>query len=221
MRKNILCKTGEIYHIYNRGTDKRIIFEDRGDYLRFLDGLKYFNSVKNIQSLYAISFANKINQISDPVVDILAYNLLPNHFHLVVRQRVDDGISKFMKAVGGGYSAYFNAKYDRSGSLFQGRFKRKHIDNENYLTSILAYVHQNHLVHQLRDPVPKSSIQELKNGQAMNGLNILHAEALSFIGGSCKQYDTYSQDILGETIEARNRERNNRQKSELVDILIE
>ena len=81
------------------------------------------------------------------LVDILAYCLNPNHYHLVLRQRIDKGIEKFMQKVGTGYTNYFNAKYERSGALFQGRFKASHIDSDEYLLHVLAYVDANSSVH--------------------------------------------------------------------------
>ena len=77
------------------------------------------------------------------LVDILAYCLIPNHFHLVLRQKSKDGITKFMNRIGTAYSMYFNTKYRHSGVLFQGRFKSVHIDSEQYFRYIFSYIHLN------------------------------------------------------------------------------
>jgi len=87
------------YHIYNRGTDKRKIFLEKWDYVRFLNEPK--------------------------LVDIICYCLNSNHYHLLVKQTTKNGISKFMHKLSLGYTSYFNDKYRRIGSLFQGKYKFK------------------------------------------------------------------------------------------------
>jgi hypothetical protein len=111
---------GEKYHVYNRGVDKRVIFNDKHDVERFFQTLRLFNTVEPIGSLYEFSLRkNKIKSI--PLVYFITYSLQSNHFHFVLEQAAEDGISKFMKRV---YVWYFNNKYKRSGSLFQGPYKQ-------------------------------------------------------------------------------------------------
>jgi REP element-mobilizing transposase RayT len=140
---------GEFYHVFNRGVDKRTIFTDRYDVDRFFKSLIEFNAVDPIGSLYESSR----NQCSgstaiegERLVNIIAYCLNPNHYHLILEQLVDGGLSEFMKRLGG-YTWYFNNKYERSGSLFQGRFKARHIDSNEYLLHVSAYVNLNDRVH--------------------------------------------------------------------------
>jgi len=78
-------------------------------------------------------------------VDILTFVLMPNHYHLLLRQRVDGGISKFMQKLGTGYTMYFNEKHERSGALFQGRYKSVHIEDDRQLLYIPHYIHLNPL----------------------------------------------------------------------------
>ena len=133
---------GEIYHVFNRGVDKRIIFLDSKDVGRFLKSMVIFNSIKPIGSLYEQSFL-KEKKKSKPLVRFIAYNLLPNHFHFILEQVVEGGISEFMRRLLGGYTWYFNKRNKRSGSLFQGTFKSKHIDSNEYLLHISVYVNLN------------------------------------------------------------------------------
>lgn len=133
--------TGEMYHVFNRGVDKRIIFSDKKDLERFFKSMKAFNSVVPIGSLFEQSFQKE--KIKKPLVKFIAYNLLPNHFHFILEQVVDGGISEFMKRLLGGYSWYFNRKNKRSGSLFQGTFKSKYIDSNEYLLHVSVYVNLN------------------------------------------------------------------------------
>ena len=140
--------SGEIFHCYNRGVDKRTIFEDQQDYIYFLKMLRHFNTSEVVGNLRLLQTRAQVN----PPVTLLSYCLLPNHYHLVLRcNDVEGGLSKYMQRLGGGYTMYFNQKYKRSGSLFQGKFKAKIVDSDSYLRHILAYVTYNYLVHELDD----------------------------------------------------------------------
>ena len=141
---------GEFYHIYNRGVDKRNIFTDRIDVQRFFKSMIEFNTALPIGSLYENSFQKLGGETakSEKLVNIIAYRLNPNHFHFILEQVVDGGISEYMKRIGG-YTWYFNFKYKRSGSLFQGVFKDVHIDSNEYLLHVSAYVNLNDRAHQL------------------------------------------------------------------------
>lgn len=133
----------EYYHIYNRGTDKREIFINAKDHTRFIESLYLFNSEERI----VLKMVSKKNRFSydkgETIVDIGAYCLMPNHFHLLIRAKNDGGISSFMKKLQTAYSMYFNKKYKRSGSLFQGPFKAQHVNRDEYLKYLFAYIHLN------------------------------------------------------------------------------
>jgi putative transposase len=150
MRKTIFVGN-EFYHIYNRGVDKRIIFNDKHDLRRFFQSVIEFNTVKPIGSIYQNSFnKNSGSHISKPLVQIIAYCFNPNHFHFILAQLEDRGIEKFMHKLGTGYTRYFNDKYDRSGSLFQGTFKANHISSNEYLLHAGVYVNLNYKIHKLK-----------------------------------------------------------------------
>jgi putative transposase len=153
MRKTQLVEN-EYYHIYNRGTEKRKIFLDSSDYLRFLKSMNEFNSVDPIGSLYEKYLRNKKNggststmEVEPPkLVEFICYSLLPNHFHFMLKQLSDRGIEKFMQRIGTGYTMYFNKKHQRSGSLFQGKFKSSLVRDGMFLY-LSAYVNCNAEVH--------------------------------------------------------------------------
>lgn len=130
----------EYYHVYNRGVDKRSIFEDRQDLERFFQSIKEFNSIEPIGSIFENSFEKE--KSTKKLVEIVCYCLNPNHFHFVLRQLVENGISEFMKRIGG-YTWYFNNRHKRNGALFQGVFKSSHIDSDSYLRHVSAYVNLN------------------------------------------------------------------------------
>jgi REP element-mobilizing transposase RayT len=149
MRKTEFAN-GEYYHIYNRGVDKREIFLEDFEYMRFLQALDEFNRIDPIGSIFEQGFRDKNTALGYSVsklVEIVAYCINPNHYHLILRQMKDKGIEKFMHKIGMGYSKYFNHKHKRSGSLFQGKFQAIHIDSNEYLLYLSAYVNKNNFIH--------------------------------------------------------------------------
>lgn len=175
MRK-VQLATGEYYHIFNRGADKRNIFSDGHDYARFLQSMEEFNTVEPIGSIFENSFrkhpklGNPVSKLEDvgdskPLVHFTAYCLNPNHYHFLLKQVADKGIEKFMHRLGLGYTKYFNQKNLRSGVLFQGPFKGVHIDSNEYLLHVSAYVNLNNSVHKLGNGVSKSSWEEYTEGR--------------------------------------------------------
>lgn len=140
----------EFYHVFNRGVDKREIFLDKEDYLRFYQSLNLFNSISAVVNFdFALLQAKKETHHQEPLVEITAYSLLPNHFHLLVKPITDKSLSEFMRRISSGYTSYFNQKYERNGSLFQGSFKRYHISTPEQYNYLFAYVNENHFVHNL------------------------------------------------------------------------
>ena len=136
---------GEFYHIYNRGTEKRNIFMSRADRSRFLALLYFANQNEPVNLKLQGSTLLEIDEerAGDPIVEIAAYCLMPNHFHLLIRELEDGGVSKFMQKLTTGYTMYFNKKHERSGSLFQGRFKATHVADDRYLRYLISYIHLN------------------------------------------------------------------------------
>lgn len=144
MKKQIKYASGEYYHLYNRGTEGRDIFLDKSDYQRFLTILYFFNQKNNVCLELENLTSEKIGmqKRTEKLVDIAAYCLMPNHYHLLLQEKENGGISKFMQKIGG-YTMYFNERYGRTGALFQGRYKAKHIDSDAYLRYLISYIHLN------------------------------------------------------------------------------
>ncbi|MBI5140228.1 MAG: transposase [Candidatus Vogelbacteria bacterium] len=138
---------GGIYHIYNRGTDKRDIFLDDQDYFRFIHYLYACNDVEPLEKIENLIIGDPISGIRgrERLVSIFCYALLPNHFHLLIQQRKEGGVSKFMQKLSIGYTMYFNVRNERTGVLFQGKFKSKFVDDEKYLETLVNYIHLNPL----------------------------------------------------------------------------
>lgn len=139
----------EFYHVFNRGVDKRETFLDKEDYLRFYQTLNLFNTIEPVINFDSARIKSLKNNLNEKLVEIKAYALLPNHYHLIVKQISDGGLSEFMRRISTGYTSYFNQKNARSGALFQGRFKRVHISSDEQYNYLFAYVNENHFVHNI------------------------------------------------------------------------
>ena len=150
-------QTDEYYHIYNRGVDKRQIFIDENDFIRFLTGMREFNDNSTFEqrlqkkkelSSKALELSSFFNQLPK-LVKIISYCLNDNHYHFILKQLADKGIKTFMHKLGTGHTNYFNLKYNRSGSLFQGPFKAVHINTNDYLLWLSGYINGNCQIHGL------------------------------------------------------------------------
>ncbi len=144
---------GNYIHVYNRGNRKMAITRDDTDCWRFLSILRYFNDERpalNIFRDFRRSRSN-LNQIQftwpenlmpqKPIVKIISYCLMPNHFHLLMEEIIDGGVAVFMKKLGDGYTAYMNIKYKESGKIFQGSYKSKTVNDGSYLEYLDFYIH--------------------------------------------------------------------------------
>lgn len=150
--RSIVFSTGEFYHVYNRGVEKRIIFLDTYDYQRFSELLYLSNSAESVD-LRAIKRNNDVVyewERPELLVSIGAYCLMPNHFHILITPLQENGISKFMNKLCTSYSMYFNSKYKRTGGLYEGKFKAKWANTDEYLKYLFAYIHLNPV--KLRQP---------------------------------------------------------------------
>lgn len=149
MGRKLEFGVGEFYHVFNRGTDKRLIFLDDHDRERFLRSLLLFNSTVPTESRHhggrsSAGFWNsKKRRARETLVEIGAYCLMPNHFHLLVREKQAGGLSLFMRKLLTSYSMYFNLKNKRRGALFESRFGATHANTDDYLRYLFAYIHLN------------------------------------------------------------------------------
>jgi len=225
MRK-IQFVNGEYYHIYNRGVDKRNLFIDKKDYWKFFDGMRDFNNTSYYEERLGVLGVSKhsIRELKsddfkqlgsflkeqEKVVDLISYNLIPNHFHLILKQLQDKGISNFMHKLGTSFTNYFNKKYERSGSLFQGSFKAIHIESNDYLLWLAGYVNGNIEIHGLgnAENYPWSSYQAIwKESDSFQGRG-KERSSLSALSGmdiilsqfkSPQQFKEYVKQVLQES----------------------
>lgn len=152
--RNVHFRNDYIYHVFNRGVERRHIFTSRRDYgrfellldyYRFNDITKSFSHYLNLSLEERKTYRESMNTL--PVaVDILSYCFMPNHFHLILKQRVDRGIQKTLSNISNSYAKYFNIKYHRVGPLFQGPFKAVLVETDQQLIHLSRYIHLNPLV---------------------------------------------------------------------------
>lgn len=150
MRKDILTNN-ECYHILNKSIAGYIIYNNDADFLRMLNIMQYYQT-ENPSVCYS-RFAQlnmqdqqlilSHNQTKKKIVQIIAYCLMPTHFHLILKQLAEKGISRYIANVSNSYSRYFNAKHNRQGPLWQGKFKNVKIDNDKQLLHLTRYIHLN------------------------------------------------------------------------------
>lgn len=141
---------GEYYHIFNRGVAKMNVFTNSFDYRRFLKTIQYYQ-VEGPKPRFSIfSSSTQSLNTNKKVISLITYCLMPNHFHLLVRQEKDGGISEFVSKLVNSYTKYFNTKYNRVGPLFQGQFKAVHIENNEQLLHVHRYIHLNPVVSYLQ-----------------------------------------------------------------------
>lgn len=127
------------YHVYNRGVNKQDIFKDEQDYTVFLSLIRrYLDSKSNERQKNRQPYPCYAEQ-----VNLLAYCLMPNHFHLFLYQISEDGMTLLLKSVSTAYGMYFNKKYRRVGPVFQQRYRAVRIDGDTQLMHITRYIHLN------------------------------------------------------------------------------
>jgi len=144
---------GEYYHIFNRAVNKQVIFHDTSDYFRFLFLTLYFQSpiifqqlgrkVKEFVQSRALDSVEEDEIIKKRRNELVAFCIMPNHFHLIVKELDEGGIAAYMQRVLTSYSKYYNTKYEKSGHVFQGPYQAVHVEDNRQLLHLSAYIHRN------------------------------------------------------------------------------
>jgi putative transposase len=138
--RNILKQDAphSFYHVYSRGLNKQQIFRDQADFVKFLRLFERYLSLAESKNEIGISFPNYFNRI-----ELVAFCLMSNHFHLLIYQRQQSAMTQFMRSLLTSYSMYFNKKYKRRGPLFESNYKASLISDDAYLEHITRYIHLN------------------------------------------------------------------------------
>lgn len=147
--RSTILATGEIYHIFNRGVERRTVFSNTREYKRSVDTIDYYRFAGlpiRYSHFLNLTYQRKqalLGMLTKYEVSILAYCLMPNHFHFVLKQEGENGISRFLSNFTNSYTKFFNTKYERVGPLFQGTFKAVRVESEEQLIHLSRYVHLN------------------------------------------------------------------------------
>jgi putative transposase len=196
MERKFKFSEGEYYHIYSRGVEKREIFLDNNDKERFLRLLFLANSKKPVRFTDFKNLSYSEIDRGELRTAIGAFCLMPNHFHLLVRETKEGGISAFMGKLLTAYSMYFNKKNERTGSLFEGAFRAEHVDGDNYLKYLFAYIHLNP-VKLIEPDWKESGIQDKE--AALKYLGKYHYSSYNeYIGVGCEEGKIISREIFPE-----------------------
>lgn len=187
--------SGQIYHIFNRGSEKRIIFQSIRDRSRFIKSIRYYQLADPKPSFSKFSLSQKKDLGNQKIVELLCYCLMPNHFHLLIKQIEDDGVSKFMSRFLNSYTKYFNTKYDRVGALMQGQFKAVLVESDEQLIHLSRYIHLNPFVSFLTKDLKNYSWSSYKEYIGDHLGFCSKEEILSFF----KSPRAYEQFVLDQT----------------------
>ena len=202
----------ELFHVLNRGVDKRKIYLEDKDYFRFIHDLYEFNDKKKVLNV-GWNFRQNIDvgrqyDKRELLVDIHAFCLMPNHYHLLLSPKVENGIPLFMKKVNGGFAKYFNLKYERTGTLFERRYKSVAVVSDGHLVRLPYYIHLNPL--DLDSPEwreskianPSKAINFLENYRWSSFLDYIGKKNFpsvinkSFLKGVIGDVDNYKKETL-------------------------
>jgi len=190
-----------IYHLYNRGVAKQPIFADERDYQRLLTTFSFYLEGQPPSKLSTVVLQDlkKIlgSAASHPIIEILGYCLMPNHFHLLVRQVEEGGISTFMRRALDSYTRYYNTRHNRVGSIFQGKFKAVLVENDEQLIHLSRYIHLNPFVENLIDAPESyrwSSYQCYLSGRSSR---ICSPDFIVELVGSAAEYREFVTDYAG------------------------
>lgn len=175
------------YHVYNRGVEKRQIFLDAQDYTVFLGLLKKYLTGQRPNN----DNRHVIKNFSQEV-ELLAFCLMPNHFHLLFYQEGERSVSDFMRRLITGYVMYFNDRYKRVGGLFQGPYKASLVDADSYLHHISRYIHLN---PEGFTSWPYSSLQHYLGGKAAKWVK--PERVMDLFDNSPEQYRDFVQEYVG------------------------
>lgn len=150
--RNITLVNENFYHVLNRGVASQKVFNCEKDYYQFIDRMNYYRNnnlpmgfaqLMNLPLSIRRDLLNQLEVKNDFLVDVIAFCLMPNHFHLLLKQKTNNGISKFLSNLSNSFTRYYNVKHKRTGTLVQGRFKAILVNSDEQLIHLLRYIHLN------------------------------------------------------------------------------
>ncbi len=149
-RRKYILATNEIYHAYNRSVGNEVIFEDKRNIRRFINLIDYYRFPQTLKYSRYLTLPLDLKKLYNenfykqkPVVSIFSFSVMPNHFHFLLKQTKEMGISDFARNVQNSFAKYYNLKNDRHGTLLQNPFKAKRIETDEEFIHVSRYIHLN------------------------------------------------------------------------------
>ena len=209
------------YHVYKCGVEKRNIFSESSDYYHFLKATNYYQNDQNISFNDYESLDNesrKIHLMKNPLsndslrVKIIAYCLMPNHFHFLIRPNSENGVSSFISELSNSHAKYFNIKNERIGHLFRGAFKAKEIRSEESLLQVSRYIHLNPYNSSKTNPKKELDLEEYPYFSYNSWINnVLHPTGVKLdnselkrwleIAGGKERYKIFVESMIGKRVD--------------------
>lgn len=186
----------EVYHVFNRGVAKLPIFLDRRDYNRFLETIYYYQfqgpkpQFSQLKRFKDLKFEN-----NKKILELICYCLMPNHYHFLLKQLEENGISEFINKVSNSYTKYFNTRHNRVGPLLQGQFKAVRVESDEQLVHLSRYIHLN--------PIVSFLIKDLKDYEWSSYLNFVDLQknkicSKNLVSSMFKTPQIYEQFVLDQ-----------------------
>jgi len=205
--RKILLQNDNVYHICNRAIEGMTIFKSQRDYERALMLLRFYrydSLPMRLSHLLQLSPAIQDEVLRSLIakqrlVDILAFAIMPNHFHLLLRQNMEDGISKFVSNISNGFARYFNTKYKRVGPIFQGSFRAVFIENDEQLMHVSRYIHLNPVASSILrfEDLRLSRWNSFSEYLNLNRSNLVDTELIMSLFKDTASYEEFVKDHVG------------------------
>ena len=205
--RSVILATGEIYHVYNRGVEHRQIFVDKRDYKRAIETIEFyqynpqlrFSNFKNLDIEKRNNILKNIHKLPK-IIEIICYCFLPNHFHLLLRQLTESGISNFVSKFTNSHTKYFNTRNNRDGRLFGGTFKSVRIETQEQLLHVSRYIHLNPIISYLVKPENLEDFQWSSFNEFMGHSGFCQKESILSEFKSTRKYKEF---VLNQVDHAR------------------
>lgn len=190
------------YHIYNRGVEKRITYLDDRDFNHFLKILNYYK-YSGPKPSFSKTTEEQLKSVekNEKIVEIICYCLMPNHFHLLLKQLKEGGISEFMRKISDGHTRYFNTKHRRVGPLFQGAFKAVLIESDEQLVHVSRYIHLNPVVSLLVKDLKSYKWSSYYNYIGIGDSKLIGKDEILNFFKDIKEYERFCLDQISYGID--------------------
>ncbi len=205
-QRNLVFVNDGYYHVFNRGIDRRVTFANKREHERAIDLLSFYQytDIPLRYSRYSLlpveKRQNYLGQMIDSgkIVKIVSYCLMPNHFHLLLKQKKEKGIATYIGNFINAYTKYFNTKHERTGPLFQGVFKAVYVETDEQLVHLTRYIHLNPVASSLITP-EQLSTYPWSSYSACIGLRddkVVAFETISSIHKMVPDYENFVKDQI-------------------------